>query len=494
MQLRRLATSLPVLPTGKANAWHVPPARGTATEGHFQRNLRGLKGPNFHGVVGPGHQYAIDSAVGDVHLCGSINRAWIIGRPIVYLIVDIWSTAIVGFYVCLNGPSWDTAKLALFSAFVDPRLIAELWGYAYADVLTPAPTMPFMLLCDRGEYLSAAARVTGRELGLNLAFNPAYRPDLKGLVEVLNRIAKDEQYRFIPGAIDARRRELELKSDPKESVMTMREYVAFLQGVFVHYNLFTNRDQRLTTEMIAAGVQPSPAGLWRFGHEAGLGYRKRVPRDELFANLLHKSSIVVRRNGVFVESLRYECEIATSQRWTDEARNFGAFERSAFLFPDSASRIWTPDSDGLHQFNLSSTARTIPETTLDEWRDSVMYSRMDRDEREYRRLCTAATNIVSRSEAMKKAKELTDEAEAAYVGPKLTTKEARELERLHCELPEQEGREEPATGARPGVTTAEAQRVKELERENKELRRANEILKLASAFFAQAELDRRLKS
>jgi len=44
------------------------------------------------------------------------------------------------------------------------------------------------------------------------------------------------------------------------------------------------------------------------------------------------------------------------------------------------------------------------------------------------------------------------------------------------------------------VTTAEAQRVKELEREVKELRRANEILKLASAFLAQAELDRRLKS
>lgn len=48
--------------------------------------------------------------------------------------------------------------------------------------------------------------------------------------------------------------------------------------------------------------------------------------------------------------------------------------------------------------------------------------------------------------------------------------------------------------ARAGVTTSDAQRLKELERENKELRRANEILKLASAFFAQAELDRRLKS
>ena len=50
------------------------------------------------------------------------------------------------------------------------------------------------------------------------------------------------------------------------------------------------------------------------------------------------------------------------------------------------------------------------------------------------------------------------------------------------------------TGAREGITTTELQRLKELERENKELRKANEILKLASAFFAQAELDRRLKS
>ncbi|EFL04601.1 predicted protein [Streptomyces sp. AA4] len=45
-------------------------------------------------------------------------------------------------------------------------------------------------------------------------------------------------------------------------------------------------------------------------------------------------------------------------------------------------------------------------------------------------------------------------------------------------------------GARPGVTTAESERVRELERENRELRRANEILKAASIFFAR-ELDPR---
>jgi transposase len=48
-------------------------------------------------------------------------------------------------------------------------------------------------------------------------------------------------------------------------------------------------------------------------------------------------------------------------------------------------------------------------------------------------------------------------------------------------------------GGRPGLTTDERQRLTQLERENFELRRANEILKKASAYFAQAELDRRAK-
>jgi transposase-like protein len=53
--------------------------------------------------------------------------------------------------------------------------------------------------------------------------------------------------------------------------------------------------------------------------------------------------------------------------------------------------------------------------------------------------------------------------------------------------------EEIDTGRRDGLTSDDRARLKALERENKELQRANEILKTASAFFAQAELDRKLK-
>ena len=49
-------------------------------------------------------------------------------------------------------------------------------------------------------------------------------------------------------------------------------------------------------------------------------------------------------------------------------------------------------------------------------------------------------------------------------------------------------------GRRAGLTTDERARMKQLERENRELRQANEILRKASAYFAQAELDRRSKT
>lgn len=59
--------------------------------------------------------------------------------------------------------------------------------------------------------------------------------------------------------------------------------------------------------------------------------------------------------------------------------------------------------------------------------------------------------------------------------------------------PEWVKRDQIDSGVRDGITTSEREQMKALEREVKALRKANEILKLASAFFAQAELDRHTK-
>lgn len=399
------------------------------TTGHWNRNRRGLRGHSYDGVAGPGHAYAIDSTIGDVHLRSGVNRAWVVGRPIVYVIVDVWSTAVVGFYACLRPPSWRAAKLALYSTFADPAVVAALWGYQYCPVLEPTPTAPFTLWCDRGEYLSAAARETLLRLGLNSAFNPAYRPDLKGLVEVLHRIAKDAQFSdFIPGAIDARRRELELKTDARESALTLREYVQYLYMVFTKYNAHANREDRMTAEMIAAGVRATPSGLWRFGHEMGFGFRRHTPHDQLVAGLLEQTTLTARRTGNFVESLQYDGDLAIEEQWSAQARNFGVLERTAYRFPGYAGKLWVPGATGLHEFHLRPNSRALPQTTLDEWRDTLGVALLQRSQREYERFCDAVRHLDARDDLVKNATAETAAAEARSSGPSPTTQQARSFE------------------------------------------------------------------
>ena len=401
------------------------------TKGHFTRSLRGLIGRNWKGVAGPGHTWAIDSTIGDIYLRSSVNRAWIIGRPIVYIIVDVWSTAIVGFYVCLQGPSWDMAKISLFCAAAPPELLAELWGYEPMLSLSPAPTMCAALMCDRGEYLSKAASITGAKLIPCLSYAPPYRPDLKGLVEVLHRIKKDHQYHFVPGAIDQRRAEFELRRfDPNEAVLTVREYVAYLYTIFTEYNLTAPRHHRLDAHMRAAGVFPSPAGLWRWGHEMGIGVRRSLPLPELITNLLPAEDARVTRQGIMFAGKEYRSDAVDQQEWTAHARNFGGWDISAHYFPGSVSRIWTanPGSSGLLDLRLSDYSTASPELTFDEFLDALAYSQQNNAQAEHTRMTVALRARQRAVEIIDNAKELTTEALKKDRGTKPTLTEARHLE------------------------------------------------------------------
>ena len=401
------------------------------TKGHFLRNMRGMTGRSWQGVSGPGHTWAIDSTVGDIYLRSSINRAWIIGRPVVYIIVDVWSTAIVGFFVCLTGPSWAMAKIALFCAASDPTLIADLWGYQPVLSLLPVPTMCHRLLCDRGEYLSQAARFTAAKLIPSLSYTPPYRPDLKGCVEVPHRIVKDRVFAFTPGAIDMRRKEFELKRvRMQDAVLTTREYTHLLNTIFTEYNLTANREHRLDAHMRAAGVFPSPAGLWRWGHEVGIGFRRALPQSQLTSSLLPLAQARVTRSGVMQSGQLYESEVINSQQWTTYARNQGGWDIDSYYFPGSLSRIWTPPpgGNGLLELQLSDQANASPELTAEEVVDAFTYARANRAEQEHARVMQALRSLEEYQSIKNQAIAATQMALTQYDGPELSASEARMLE------------------------------------------------------------------
>lgn len=401
------------------------------TIGHFKRSLRGLVARNWQGVAGPGHTWAIDSTLADIYLRSSINRAWIVGRPIVYIVVDVWSTAIVGFYVCLTGPSWSTAKISLFNSVVPPALLGDIWGYQPILSLFPYPTLCHELLCDRGEYLSKGASQTAIKISLDLAYAPPYRPDLKGLVEVLHRIKKDAQFLFAPGAMDARRAEFDLrKSHPAESAMTVRAYVQYLHEIFGAYNLNADRSNRLDAHMAAAGVFPSPAGLWRWGHEMGVGLRRAFPQADLISTLLLPDTARVGRSSVVFAGNDYQSDIVEAEQWTTIARNRTGWDIPIHRYPGSVGRIWTPHTagTGLLELRISDQAQTSADATFDELMDVLEYKRMQRGDINHTRTVRGLQSLRRTTALIENEKRLTKEAITRDRGERPTMTEARILE------------------------------------------------------------------
>jgi len=287
------------------------------------------------------------------------------------------------------------------------------------------------LLCDRGEYLSQAASITGAQLIPCLSYTPPYRPDLKGLVEVLHRIAKDQQYLFVPGAIDQRRQEFDLrKIDPNASVLTVRDYTQYLYTIFTEYNLTADRSKRVDAHMAAAGVFPSPAGLWRWGHEMGIGVRRTLPLSELVKNLLPSADGRVTRNGVMFAGKQYCSDVVDELQWTAYARNFGGWNIDTNYFPGSVSKIWTPNptANGLLDLKISDYSTASPELTFDEVADAFAVAISKNAEIQHIKTLHALQSIRKLQDIVDNAKILTAEAIARYTGTKPTITESRMIE------------------------------------------------------------------
>lgn len=403
--------------------------KAQTTSSHFSKHERGMRGRSYMGVSGPGHTYAFDATIGDIYLRSSVNRSWIIGRPVVYFIVDFWSTAIVGFYVCLTGPSWATAQTALFSALMPSELIGELWGYAYNPCLSPAPATPYFLMTDRGEFFCSRARISSLELGMGVKVNPAYTPNLKGMVEVLHRIHNQHMVDWVPGAFNARRKEMELRPDARLSQLTLREYAWLIASDIEMYNLSANRQHRLQMQMIGR-VAPSPAGLWKFGHETGIGYQRHNDQNKIIRELLPMGHLHVNRSGAFFNGLEYSGSVMHEREWTTHAKSFGAFTKETHFFPQSTSKIWVPDNGISHmdELKIATTAPIGPDASHDEWADAKQFKTHDSESFEYDSQKAKLEAYSRRKNILAGAGERTNEAMQADDGPKPHFTEARQIE------------------------------------------------------------------
>ena len=104
------------------------------------------------GTFGPGHRYQIDATIADVYLVSSVDNTRIIGRPVVYCVIDVFSRLICGLYIGLEGPSWLGAMMALDNVIEDKVVFCKNYGIEITNKEWPNSFLPEKILADRGEY------------------------------------------------------------------------------------------------------------------------------------------------------------------------------------------------------------------------------------------------------------------------------------------------------------------------------------------------------
>lgn len=284
------------------------------------RNVRPVLNNSTDMAFGPGAIYQIDATVGDIYLVNDFNREYLIGRPVIYIVIDTFSRLIAGFAVTLEGPSWAGAKLALENAFTDKVNFCKGLGISITEDKWPVHGICESFIGDNGEIKSYNANSLVNPFGIRVSNAAAYRPDWKAIVERNFLTTKGLYVDYAPGMVRPRRnlKGEDYRFEARLSLLGFRRLVALC---VLHYNhTHFLKEYPLDLHMIKASVKPIPAHLWKYGMDHLTGRLRKINDDTLRMNLLPSSKASVRSNGIYFGGLYYTCERAIREQWFDRIK------------------------------------------------------------------------------------------------------------------------------------------------------------------------------
>lgn len=300
---------------------------------------------------GPGSIYQIDSTVADLNLVSRINRSWIVGRPILYAVIDLYSSLIVGILVTLNYPSYLAAAAALYNANENKVAYAKRLGISLEPDDWLGCGLPRELVADRGELISKKSDYLTR-LGIRLCNTPPYRADLKAMVERSFRTFNDLGVRWLDGAVRGPKERGE--SDPRlEATLDIYEFTQILVREIVYHQACYKPGFRMEADVIAAGIERTPGELWRWGIENRCGIITECNPDLVRMALLPRIQGSVTERGIMVKGLLFANERSIQSDWHARARLQGRSKIDISYDPRSANSIWAMLDDKYEEFVIT---------------------------------------------------------------------------------------------------------------------------------------------
>lgn len=326
-------------------------SRRRHTARKYDKDMRGLLGTSSEGVCGPGERYQIDATIGDVYLVSRYDRHRIVGRPVVYVIIDVFSHLITGVYVGFEGPSWVGAMEALSVAVLDKVSYCGRFGIPILPEEWPSVGMPVRLLGDRGEMAGRMVETFINSFNVHVENTAPYRADWKGLVEQQFRLLPARFKAYTPGYIQEDYQQRGGRDYRLDATLDIDQFTRVLIICILAYNnSHVLKDYPLSPEMIRDRVRPVPIEMWEWGIAHGAGRLRTFPAEQVRVSLLPSDEATVTCHGIRYSGCFYSCPLALDEHWFDKARQRGTWKIRISYDPRCMDSIWLHGEPGQPHF------------------------------------------------------------------------------------------------------------------------------------------------
>jgi putative transposase len=295
---------------------------GIAREGEIEHNLkfRVLNSESTSMAMGPGSIFQVDATIPGVHLVSRKNRHHLIEKPVLYVIMDVFSRMIVGFWVGLEGPSWAGAIQAMMHMVEDKVEFCRKMGIEISPDEWSSHHLPDAMIADRGEFEGYNASLLVDSLGIKLSNTAPYRADWKGIIERHFKSVDTRIVNWLDGAVRLNRKGT--KDQRLNATLTLDDFRKILTTHFLEYNLTNEiKEYPRDTDMMRDGVRPIPIELWNWGLKNRSGRLRTIDVDRLRIMLLPRDEASVTRQGIRFRGFFYTCDQIEAENWRTKAEN-----------------------------------------------------------------------------------------------------------------------------------------------------------------------------
>ena len=381
-------------------------------EKKYNLNMRGLKGTSLQDATYPTAIFQIDSTIADVELVSRYNRSQCIGRPIIYIVIDVFSRMITGFYAGLENASWTTAMMAIYNCTVNKVDFCKKYDIDIKEEEWNCSDLPDAILCDKGSEL------TGKNIE-NLAniFNvevkntPSYRADLKGIVENIFGQINSEFKQFLPGAITSSPKERGEPDSKKSACLDIIQINKIIIHIIInHNNKFINSYKR-DKGMIEDNVKCIPTQIWEWGMKNRVGYKPRFRDYILKLGLMPSAQARVTDRGIKFNKMYYTCTTAIDNKWTLKAKMNKTWSVDISYDPRDVEHIYLTSSDRTKYeiCTLIECENRYKDKTMDEIYWLLEIEKDSISENTYNNLLNSVKKHDQVQKIIKNSKEITEE-------------------------------------------------------------------------------------